>query len=931
MRSHIMIFWLFTLVFFLALIQLSFNLCINRYYQERSRQKVEKGFLCLEQTLKAEKNEQSSDNPADRITQSLLDSIALQSGLEVHFIAGSERLSSGHRPLSLHDIPADLPVLSNRTAHWYGREIFGTENVMYGARISQGEDGYAVILFAQSLEFVQQGISILRNSIIFVFFGFLCLFVPVALLFIHRSITHPVTQLIAAMNAFGWDKSPCLTLRNTAVEFSSLAVAFNRMVDLFQEHDQRVDILSAAVEQSPTAVVITDTEGRIEYVNSKMEQLSGYSAEELAGKQTSIFQSGYTSDEKYDQLWQTVIEGKVWKEELLNKGKDGALLWESVVIAPIFSSDSTISKFIATKEDISEQKRTRELLRKYEQIISATDDLMAFVDGDYMYQAVNNAYLDAFKKTQEEVSGRTVSYLYGAEHFEQVMKEKLDRCLKGEEVHYQTWFDFIGTTRRCMHVSCYPFYTVDDEITGVVLSSHDITGLKLNQELLRESENRYRQTFETNMAVKLIIDPADGRIIEANQAAAVYYGYPVDRLVSMRITDINQLSPDEVRDEMVRAKREERLYFNFRHKLASGAIRDVEVYSGPLQSKGRTLLYSIIHDITERKEAEEKLRESINAQKQAEQQLIAAKEQAEAANYAKSTFLANITHELRTPLNAVLGYTQLLIDDSALTQKQLNSIRTIHTSGEHLLVLINDILDLSKIEEGKMELVIREFKLPCFFTGIVDIFRARTEINELNLIYQSDPSLPTVVLADELRLRQVILNLLSNAVKFTQNGGYCLLKSWTESISEKQALLTVVVEDSGQGIAPEMQHKIFEPFRQTGERLQYSEGSGLGLSISRKLVRLMGGDLRVESPLTRHPRQGEGPGSRFSFTIQIEILENAVAAARETQPLVIGYSTAPRERSPKKLLLVGSKASNRTVLRKVLEPLGFKVNELVDK
>ncbi|MCI5207686.1 MAG: PAS domain S-box protein [Candidatus Electrothrix sp. ATG2] len=572
------------------------------------------------------------------------------------------------------------------------------------------------------------------------------------------------------------------------------------MVRVLRHHDQQLNVLSTAIEQSPAATVITDLEGKIEYINSRMEELTGYTAEELKGRPTSIFQSGYTPDKKYDELWETVTQGRIWKEELLNKKKDGTLSWESVVVAPIFDEDSTIIKFVALKEDITERKQT--------------------------------------------------------------------------------------------------------------------------QELLRQSERRYRQTFETNMAVKLIINPLDGTIVEANQAAASYYGYSVDQLVTMGITDINQLSSAEVQAEMVRAQQEERLYFNFRHKLASGEVRDVEVYSGPLQSGERTLLYSIIHDITERKQAEK-------AQKRAEQQLIAAKEEAESANRAKSVFLANITHELRTPLNAVLGYAQLLGTDTTLTSKQLNRVQIIRNSGEYLLMLINDILELSKIEAEKIELSIRVFRLPDFFSSIVDLFKVETEFKGITLQYREDSQLPTFAQTDELRLRQVILNLLSNAVKFTSAGGYCLLRSELKEGGEKKAYLTVTVEDNGPGIAQEMQEKIFEPFRQSGERLQYSKGSGLGLAISRKLVHLMGGELQVVSPLHPDFQANEESGSRFFFTIPVGIVERS-GARQETERVVTGY-TVTQGNTPKKILLVSDSASNRAVLENILSPLGFQVDELARK
>lgn len=935
LRSHVMLLWACLIFILLMTIYFVFTLLIYRHYQGQAQERIEQGVMALEQKLKQRGGDLSQGFPIEGITSELLEHIAYENGCDIYLYAASadsagsagsqmlvSSLAAGGVPLPVRDYSVEnLPVLGTGVEQWQARQISDENNIIYGARLSLEGKEHAVLLFAQSLDFVRQGVTVLGETLILVFIIVFLLFFPVAAFFIRYSVTRPVERLIAAMNSFDTKQYPHLEEDVGTVEFSSLASAFNRMVKVLRHHDQQVNILSTAVEQSPSAVVITDIEGRIEYVNSRMERLTGYTAEDLKGRSTSIFQSGYTLEEKYGELWQTITNGKVWKEELLNKRKDGTLSWESVVVAPIFAKDATVIKFVATKEDITERKQTRELLRRYEQIISATVDLMAFIDEKFVFRAVNKAYLSAFQKTQEGMTGHTAAKIYGIDFFNQVMKEKLDRCLAGETVHYQTWYNFSPTRRCCLHVSCYPFYTVENEVAGIVMSSHDITGLKVNQDLLRESERRYRQTFETNMAVKLIIDPADGTIVEANQAAAFYYGYSVEQLVAMRITDINQLSPEEIQREMAKAEQEERLYFNFRHKLASGKVRDVEVYSGPLQSGERTLLYSIIHDITDRK--------------QAEKQLVAAKEQAESANRAKSIFLANITHELRTPLNAVLGYTQLLGTDNTLTSKQLNNVQIIRNSGEYLLMLINDILDLSKIEAEKIELVPRVFRLPDFFSEIVDVFRAEAEFKGVRLQCREDqqqPTQPTFVRADELRIRQVAFNLLSNAVKFTPKGGNCLLHSEIKRIGEKKALLTVRVEDNGPGIPRIMQEEIFEPFRQSGERLQYSEGTGLGLAISRKLVRLMGGELQVTNPLNPHHQQREEfeePGSRFFFTIPVEIMEQE-RPVQENRHVVTGYSVVKGD-IPKKVLVVSRSTSTQAVLENILSPLGFQVGELESK
>jgi len=303
-------------------------------------------------------------------------------------------------------------------------------------------------------------------------------------------------------------------------------------------------------------------------------------------------------------------------------------------------------------------------------------------------------------------------------------------------------------------------------------------------------------------------------------------------------------------------------------------------------------------------------------------------EKAEAANHAKSVFLSNMSHELRTPLNAILGYTQLFAGDSSLSLKQQSGVQTIHQSGEHLLMLINDILDLSKIEAGKMELVTTEFLLAEFLQGIGNIIRVRSAKKGIDFRYEPEETLPLAIEADELRLRQVILNLLSNAVKFT-NSGFCVLRVQATMVGDGAVRLTVMVEDSGPGIPVLMQEKIFEPFQQIGERLQHSEGSGLGLVISRSLVHLMAGELQLVSPLKAQSENNEGPGSRFFFSIDVPVVATVPALAAEKNE-VTGYSVPEGVNGQKRILVVDDNASNRAVLRDTLEPLGFVIGEAKD-
>lgn len=250
-------------------------------------------------------------------------------------------------------------------------------------------------------------------------------------------------------------------------------------------------------------------------------------------------------------------------------------------------------------------------------------------------------------------------------------------------------------------------------------------------------------------------------------------------------------------------------------------------------------------------------------------ELSAAKERAEVANLAKSQFLARMSHELRTPLNAVMGYAQILKMDNSMTPKQRSGLDVIHSSGEHLLTLIVDILDLSRIEAGKAELKLAPVELLTRLQAAMDIVRVMAVDKQIALNLELDPRLPLVVLADEKRLSQILLNLLGNAVKFTHTGGVTLkVRSVRDAdVQPGHVLLRFEVQDTGVGIAADQVERLFEPFEQAGSAEQRVAGTGLGLAISRQLVRMMGGEIRLETRLDE--------GSRFSFEISVPLLQPA--------------------------------------------------------
>ncbi|MEJ6003357.1 ATP-binding protein [Paucibacter soli] len=410
-----------------------------------------------------------------------------------------------------------------------------------------------------------------------------------------------------------------------------------------------------------------------------------------------------------------------------------------------------------------------------------------------------------------------------------------------------------------------------DEV-GVLTAQLNAMSLQLQQSSLglRASEERYRSLFE-NASEGIFQADSHGRLLGLNRALASMLGYARPeqaRLQGASLRRLARVQPDEYR-RIARALLRHRLLQQVPMLVATRDGRELWIELSVhlvADAQGRQRIEGMVSDISQRRLAEQELTrhrdhlEDLVAERT--QELSQAKQRAESANQSKSRFLATMSHEFRTPLNAILGFAQLLQMDASLQPAQQGKIKLIRDSGEHLLSLITDLLDMASIEAGKVSLQTATLDLLALVEMVCDAVRLRSHEKGLEFRLELHPGVPTRVRADGQRLRQVLLNLLSNAVKFTDHG-HVSLRLDLLAFQGGMARVRFEVSDTGIGIPAEQLARLFQPFEQVSEATRRQGGTGLGLSISQELVRLMGGEIEVRTEL--------GRGSSFQFVLELPV------------------------------------------------------------
>ncbi|MBC3877735.1 PAS domain S-box protein [Undibacterium sp. FT79W] len=624
--------------------------------------------------------------------------------------------------------------------------------------------------------------------------------------------------------------------------------------------------LSLVIEQSPNSIIITDLDCRIEYVNDAFTRNTGYTREDVIGKNPRLLKSGKTTATVYDSMWQALTNGTTWHGEFINLDRAGREQIEAAIIVPLRQPDDSISHYVAIKEDITVRKQQENQLRKLILAVEQSPDSIVITDINARIEYVNDAFQRNTGYTKEEAIGINPRVLKSGRTPQSTYDDMWATLSRGE-----IWRGELVNRRKDQSeyvefANIAPIRQPDGEITHYLAIKEDITEKKaMLDELERHREHLEQlieiRTAELNTTIHerdALFDAASTGIVLLKNRIIMRCNRRMDEMLGYAFSEqIGQSTRIWFHDDNAYINAGNQIYPNILHGKID--VREMNL----LRKDGSSLwcrTFSRAIDPADPTRGNVVVFEDVTAERAATEQMRAAKTLAENAVRMKSDFLANMSHEIRTPMNAIIGMSHLAMK-TELTPRQRDYMKKIQWSSQHLLGIINDILDLSKIEAGKMTVESIDFELDQVLENVIGLISEKAAAKNLELILEIDADVPHSLIGDPLRIGQVLINYANNAVKFTEQGNIAIRVAVARA-SSRELILNFSVSDTGIGLDEEQRNRLFQSFEQAdSSTTRKYGGTGLGLAISRQLVSLMGGEVGVDSKL--------GTGSTFWFTVPL--------------------------------------------------------------
>jgi len=721
----------------------------------------------------------------------------------------------------------------------------------------------------------------------------------------------------------------------------------NQKEGMHENQDKSIALLNHAVRSVSECISITDMENNIIFVNDAFLRTYQYEEQELLGKNIQMVRSPENHAKLVEVILPSTLEGG-WQGEVINRRKDGTDF-------PVFVSTSVIRDYagkpmalIGVSSEITGKKKLdleTQVRNEMTQSLVETDNLGELLKlihhslskvlyAENCFVAMHDPktglfsfpyFVDQYDTTPEPLAMEKScsAYVFRTGKPMLYTPELFDRLEAADEIRLVGSFSpsWIGvplkTPSRTIGVLVLQHYEKENVYSESDIQFLDSAGSKVAIAIerrqaeieLRESELLIRSITDSAQDAILMMDQ-EGLISYWNPAAERIFGYSREEAIGQNLH--NFIVPQRFHSSHHNA------FPHFQQTGHGGAIGktldlealtkegseiSVQLSLSAFQLNDQWNAVGILRDVTE--------------QKNSALALLKAKQEAEMANKFKSMFLANMSHEIRTPLNAIIGFSQLMSRDKLLSDKQKEYNKSIIHAGEHLLALINDILELSKIEAGRVVITPSNVDLHALIEDIQMIFNERTIAKNLRFICEKAADLPQYVVVDEGKLRQIFVNLIGNALKFTEEGGIAV-RSKAEQIDEESYLLTVEVQDTGPGIPADEIEKLFRHFEQTSSGINKGSGTGLGLALSRELAILLGGDITVSSEV--------GKGSIFTFQVKLK-KGSSHAVERNSTRGVIGIENRD---TTYRILVVDDKEDNLKVASTLLNLVGFETKEAIN-